>query len=86
MSKLFSGVYPCGIVYADRHWEKHGDYVRLAFLQFSTLQLDIEKDCPKELAAQIRRDAATIQARKGEFFPVSTCGQTVLLGSALVQS
>lgn len=79
--RLFSGVYPCGIVYADRHREKGGDYARLAFLPYDTLQLTIEVDCPAELRALIEADAAAIQARSGQSYQVSTCGQTVMLGS-----
>ncbi len=78
---LFSGIFPCGIVYADRTRERHGDYVRLAFLPFKTLELDLEADCPPALVARIRSDAAVIQARKGQEFQVSTCQQTVTLGS-----
>lgn len=46
--RLFSGVYPCGIVYADRYREKGGDYARLAFLPYDTLQLSM----PKTIARQ----------------------------------
>ena len=40
---------------------------------------------PQEFATaepSISEDAATIQARAGEQFQVSTCGQTVLLGGS----
>ena len=79
--RLFSGVYPCGIVYADRYREKGGDYARLAFLAYDTLQLSIEDDCPAELRALIKTDAAAIQAKSGQSYQVSTSGQTVMLGS-----
>ncbi len=64
--RLFSGFFPCGIVYADRHNEVAGDYKRLGFLSYSTLILDIEPDCPASLQTQIEKDAATFQARRGE--------------------
>lgn len=80
---LFIGIYPCGVVYADRTRERDGDYIRLAFLCYSTLELEMEPDCPPNLEAMIRKNAATIQAMKGQQFRISTCGQTVLLGSAL---
>lgn len=80
--RLFSGCYPCGIVYADRHREKHGDYARLAFLPYSTLELEIEADCPAELRVRIEADAAHIQSRRGERFQVSSSGQTVMLGGS----
>lgn len=80
--RLFSGVYPCGIVYADRQREKGGDYARCAFLPFSSLVLQIERDCPAALREQIVKDAAAIQARKGERFNISSSGQSVVLGGA----
>jgi hypothetical protein len=64
--RIFSGFFPCGIVYADRHNEVAGDYKRLAFLPYTTLTLEIERDCPDSLRKQIERDAATFQARRGE--------------------
>jgi len=78
--QIFSGIYPCGIVYADRHREKGGDYARLAFLPYDSLELKVEADCPPELRKQIESDAATIQARRGELFQISSAGQTVMLG------
>lgn len=80
-SRIFSGVYPTGIVYADKKRERGGDYARLAFLSFDTLELKIESDCPKALRQQIIDDAARIQACKGQPYQISTAGQTVLLGS-----
>lgn len=79
-TRMFVGVYPTGIIYADRKRERGGDYARLGFLCFRTLELDIEHDCPPELRPEIVEAAAGIQARKGEEFPISACGQTVLLG------
>lgn len=81
--RLFSGIYPCGIVYADRLNEKCGDYKRLAFLPYDTLDLDIEGDCPVEMKRIIMSDAERIQAQKGQKFRISFSGQTVTLGSAL---
>jgi hypothetical protein len=81
--RIFAGVYPMGIVYADRQREAHGDYKRLAFLAFSTLVLDVEPDCPPALRAEIEADAAPIQAMKGQDFQVSTSGQTVVLGTRI---
>lgn len=82
--RLFSGVYPTGIVYADRKREKGGDYLRLAFLSFGSLQLEWEPvTMLAELRAAIERDAATIVAKRGEQFQVSSSGQTVTLGGAV---
>jgi hypothetical protein len=78
--RLFVGVYPCGLVYADLWTEEGGDYKRLAFLPYRTLSLEMEPSCPDHLAREIRRNAGRVQARRGEHFQVSTAGQTVLLG------
>lgn len=81
--RLFMGVYPCGIVYADRWHEVAGDYRRLAFLPYNTLRLDLEGTCPEFLAAVIKADAATYEARKGQTFKTAVHGGEIILGSAL---
>ena len=78
--RLFMGVYPGGIVYADKSREKDGDYARCAFLSFSTLELQWEKDCPGDLRAEIERDAARIQSMRGQPYPIDASGNTVILG------
>jgi hypothetical protein len=76
---LFIGVFPTGVGYADTRVEEYGDYKVVAFLSFSTLELEIR--APKsDLLPRIKADAASIQARRGQEFIVSGCGQTVLLG------
>ena len=79
----FTGIFPTGIAYADKTREDFGDYARCGPLLFSTLELEIEKDCPKDMEALIRSRAKTIQDRAGEQFEVSTSGQTITLGHAL---
>lgn len=81
--RIFVGVYPTGISYADRKREKHGDWAKLAHLFFDTLELKIEKDCPAAFAEWIKQDAAKIQARKGEEYETSWSGQTITLGYKL---
>lgn len=78
--RLFIGIYPMGIVYADREVEVLGDYKRLAFLSYRTLDLELKPDCPAELRGHIENHAEAIQARRGQQYEVSTSGQTVLLG------
>lgn len=80
--RLFIGVFPAGLVYADRHRQEGGDYKRLAFLSYRTLRLTVEADCPADLRAEIEADAKAMQARRGEAYQVSATGQTVILGSA----
>ncbi len=81
--RVFSGVFPTGIGYADRTVEVRGDYNPLAFLPFSTLELEWRaKRVPADVRAYIEADARKIQARRGEQYQVSGAGQTVLLGSS----
>jgi len=84
---LFMGVYPCGIVYADRGREAHGDYLKVAFLPYDTLQLKFYENVSDAMKALIESDAASMQARKGEIFATDTCrSHTVLLGSKMPPS
>lgn len=79
--RLFSGIYPTGIMYADRTNEVNGDYKRLAFLPYKELELEVEKDCPADLRTQIEQSAAKIIARRGERFQISgSSNQSVILG------
>jgi len=78
--RLFIGVYSTGISYADRKREKHGDYAKCAFLDFDTLTLKFYPDCPASLRKEIEQHAATIQARRGEQYPIDASGHTVTLG------
>lgn len=82
-ARVFAGVFPTGISYADRTVEVGGDYKRLAFLPFDTLSLEWRaKRIPKDVQDYIIKDAAKIQARRGEDYRVSSAGQTVLLGGS----
>jgi hypothetical protein len=74
--RLFIGVFPCGIVYADRQ----RNHKTVAFLSYAMLQLEWRAEVDAELKAEIERNAATLQARRGEQFEVSATGQTVKLG------
>lgn len=78
--RIFAGIFSTGIFYADRTREEHGDWKRLANVNFRTLQLEIEPDCPPELRDWIKQDAEKIQTRRGQEFRISTAGQTITLG------
>lgn len=67
--RLFAGVYPCGIVYADKGREVNGDYKRIAFLPYRTLKLEIS-DKSSILLPLIIADAEAMQKRKGEKYPI----------------
>lgn len=63
--RLFIGIFPGGVVYADRTREEHGDYKRLAFLAWHSLALEVKPDCPADLRCRIEADAAHFQAKRG---------------------
>ena len=79
--RLFIGVFSTGIVYADRKQIVSGDYKTVAFMSFATLALEFRHGCPRSLRARITEDAAKLQARRGEQFPLDHCGHTIQLGS-----
>lgn len=79
--RIFAYIAATGVVYTDRRTIVDGDYKRLGFLPFRTLEPDLEDDCPETLATTIRGRMARIQARRGETYQVSTAGQTVTLGA-----
>ena len=81
--RLFVGICPAGISYADRGRDTGSDYARVAFLDYDTLTFGAEPDALPELVEAARSHAAGVQARRGQPFEVSTCGQTVLLGRLL---
>ena len=78
--RLFIGVFPCGISYADRHIKVNGDYKPVAFLPYTTLKGEIYKDCPKELVKEILHDMLGVQVKRGQWFQTSASGQGVMLG------
>jgi hypothetical protein len=77
--RLFVGCYPTGFVYADRHVERHGDYKRLAYLNYESLLLDLEPDCPIDLALEIRAHVVEIHAKAGTPYQIAG-NMTVILG------
>ena len=79
LARLFIGSYPAGIVYADRTRNKGGDYARAAFLPYDTLKLDIEADCPADLAERIQKHACGY--KQGDGYKIATCGPEITLGS-----
>ena len=79
--RIFVGKFPCGLGFADRMTERDGDYARLAFLSYATLELEFDAKCPEGMKAWITEFAAKIQARKGEQYQISSSGQTITLGS-----
>jgi len=80
---LFIGIYPSGIVYADRRKERGGDYTRVAFLPYNNLVLAVEKGADPELVAEARAHADTLIAQRGEAFAIDASGHHVILGKDL---
>ena len=83
VDRLFIGVFPCGISYADRQSEVNGAYKKVAFLPYATLALEFRAACPEELRDEIVADAARIQAKRGQWFQISASGQGIILGGKL---
>ena len=75
---LFIGMMPAGITYADRSKEVSGDYKRIAFLPYDTLELKVY-DPRSPLLAAVKADAA--QYKAGTDLEVTWTGQTRRLGS-----
>lgn len=79
--RLFIGVYSTGLSFADKDRELHGDYMKLAFLPYRTLELEwTGAPMPASLRAAIKDEAAKLRRRRGELFSISSSGQTVRLG------
>lgn len=81
--RVFAGFFPAGISYADPQREAGGDYVRLAFFTFSTLELEIDPGCPRELQPMIVAHAEKVRNRRGQLYGISSSGQVVMLGYGL---
>ena len=82
--RLFCGVQPCALVYADRGREREGDYVRLASLPYHTLALEWEKgepdkSVPASVIASIEADAKQMANRQGQRFQIAG-NLTITLG------
>jgi len=80
--------FPTGIVYADKTREDPTtqDYKRLAYLNYTTLVLELEPDCKSNLAEYIRSEAAKIQAMRGQPFSIAGNMQVILGGEQARQS
>jgi hypothetical protein len=77
--KLFIGMYPTGVAYADRSREIAGDYVRLAFMLYSNLKVVTNRDCPPDLRESILESVKSFKDRQGESILIG--GGYVHLGS-----
>jgi len=73
---------PTGFWWTDTSREEHGDYAKLAFLPFSTLNLEVFPGCPEALREVIEKEAAGLQAKVGEEYQISGSGQMITLGYA----
>lgn len=83
---LFIGNFPTGLVYANKAKEIAGDYQRLAYLNYRTLQLEIEKACPAELLVHIKSHHAEIMKLRHTVYPIAGNMQVVLGDTDLTQA
>ena len=75
--KLFAGIYPEGMVYADRRTK---NYRQIAFLSWRTLKLKIDEP-NNSLMPDVVANAKTYQDRKGEeMFLDDSKSSSVILG------
>ncbi len=88
--RLFIAVTPTGLSYCDRSRTKDGDYLCVARLPYRTLAIEWQVGRTRvdgrlalepQLYQLIIEDAGRMGARRGEHFPISQSGQTVLLGA-----
>lgn len=80
-SCVFCGIVPTGFIYCDKENLVDGDYKRLAYQSFETLEVKLESDCPAHFRYLVNLIAETNSARKGEEYTISESGQTVKLGA-----
>jgi len=80
--RLFICSMPCGISYADRGREEHGDYKRLAFHAYSSGALEFYRgsDPWKEMIT-----AHAAQTPNGTRVSTSCCGQYVTMGHGVLK-
>lgn len=78
--RLFVGCFPTGFSFADRSRERHGDYVKLARIPYTTLEIEWEKDCPAEFKPLIEAQAADLRSRRGESYPIAGNAYAILGG------
>lgn len=81
---LFIGVYPTGWSYSDKTNEAHGDFKRLAYQYYDTLELKVydDKDANKIELIKLLADKNVKMA--GEYYQITASGQKIKLGSGLV--
>lgn len=70
MSNLFIACFPTGLVYCDKSREVDGDYIKVAYLNYGTLDLSVyEPRSP--LMPDVKADAEQMQSRSGEQFQIA---------------
>ena len=78
---LFIGHYPTGFVYANKRKEVSGDYKRVAYLNYDTLVLELEKDCPADLKALVEAHHKDVQKLRHTVYRIAG-NMTTVLGRA----
>jgi hypothetical protein len=79
--RLFIGVFPGGISFADKSREKNGDYMQVAFLPYDTLELEWRAGKhPADMRKAIERHARSMAKRRGEEFAIDSSGHKITLG------
>jgi len=74
---------PCGISYADRGREEHGDYKRLAFRAYSSGALEFYPGSDPWREAINAHAALTPNGTK---VSTSSCGQYIIMGHGVLKA
>lgn len=78
---MFCGIYPCGLVFADKSLMEAGDYKDLAFINYRTLKITWRaKKMSHEFRRYIISEAKNLRSMRGQQYQISSCGQYIILG------
>lgn len=75
-ARIHAYVRTTGISWCDIRRERDGDYVRVAFMPYRTLEVEwAGGPIHDAVRAYIDKQVADYQRRRGEYFPISACGR-----------
>lgn len=81
---LFIGVYTTGWSYSDKTDTSSGDFKRLAYQYYDTLELKIYDNSDDKKVALIKLLADKNVKMAGEYYQITSSGQKIKLGYGLV--
>ena len=69
-SRLFCGCFPTGWSWCDMAIEENGDYKKIAYMSYRKLELEVYAP-NSPLLPLIRKDAAELQAKRGQEYAIA---------------